>query len=60
MTSLKFAEGSAVAFMSSMVSILGATVSTSYQTPAKDEHFNAYLFSHSMHCPVNQVYRIGQ
>ena len=35
MTSLKFAEGSAVAFMSSMASILGVTVSTNCQTQRK-------------------------
>lgn len=58
MTSLKFAEGSAVAFIVSMASIL--KVAISMRLSNSRQRSAAYLFSHSLHRPIHQVRWIGQ
>jgi hypothetical protein len=60
MTSLKFAEGSAVAFIVSMASILRMRISMSCLTLGEDMRKSTNLFSDSLHRPINQLGGIGQ
>jgi hypothetical protein len=57
MTSLKFAVGSAVAFMSSMTSIWCMAVSL---RPIAQTEANTYLPGHPRHCPIYQLGGVWQ